>query len=320
MAKAKQAQQTSVSSVAASAEPSTLDGSITNEELAEQVIEGVRSAQVTAEDLRELRLRFAKLKKNEDILGYRRDQWERFCKEKLGMPAQTARRWIRETCKAIGTPTPGSKHDGSAKRAKNGSPPPWSAKTPDGTLVEVARSAAQKAVRDGDEQAGIYWIKQLYLAGRKVWKALAIFAVEEIGIADLSVKTHVLEHEKLAALCKDERHSDLLHVITAMTICCRAKKCRAADDAAIWYNEHPTYTMPTPQEAKHLAKADLPQPTIEDKVYDRHTTKGRRMGRKMEHFKDKGAALKNKSDVVPFIPPAPTKSCPHCGGTGKVKA
>ena len=299
------------------AEPSKKDGSITNEELARKVIDGVRLAKLTAEDLLELRYRFAKLKKNEGILGYHRDEWEKFCKEKLGMSPQTARRWIRETCNAIGRPTPGSKHDGSKKRT--GALPPWSVKTPDGTPVDVARSAAQKAVRDGDEQAGTYWIKQLYFADRKVWKALSIFAVEEIGIADLSVKTHVLELEKLAEACKDERNSDLLHVITAMTICCRAKKCRAADDAAIWYNEHPTFTMPTPDEVKNLAKADLPQPTIDDKVFDRHTTRGRKMGRGMEHFKAEGAQLNNKSDVIPFVPPF-SKPCPHCGGTGKVAA
>lgn len=313
--KAKATQNEAVSNIA---EPSKTDGSITNEELAQKVIDGVRLAKLTAEDSLELRDRFAKLKKNEDILGYQRNQWEKFCKEKLGMSAQTARRWIRETCKAIGRPTPGSKHDGSKKRSR--ALPPWTAKTPDGTLVDVARSAAQKAVRDGDEQAGIYWIKQLYLADRKVWKALSIFAIEEIGIADLSVKTHVLELEKLAEACKDERNSDLLHVITAMTICCRAKKCRAADDAAIWYNEHPTFTMPTPEEVKNLAKTDLPQPTIDDKVFDRHTTKGRKMGRGMEHFKAEGAQLQNKSNVIPFVPPTPTKSCPRCGGTGKVEA
>lgn len=328
MAKKKKASQNDL--VADTAEPSTLDGSITNEELAQQVIEGVRSAKLTAEELRELRERFAKLKKTENIFGYHHNQWEKFCEEKLAMSSQTARRWIRETCNAIGVPTPGSKHDGSANRrdadgnriTKDGKPfplPPWTTKTPDGTLVDVARSAAQKAVRAGDEQAGIYWIKQLYFADRKVWKALSIFAVEEIGIADLSVKTHILELEQLAQACKDERNSDLLHVITAMTICCRAKKCRAADDAAIWYNEHPTFTMPTPQEVNNLAKTDLPRPTIDDKVFDRHTTKGRKMGRGMEHFKTEGAQLQNKSNVIPFVPPT-SVPCPHCSGTGRLAA
>jgi len=65
MAIAKQARQTSVSSPKASAEPSKVDGSITNEELAQKVIDGVQSAKLTAEDLYELRNRFKKLKKTD---------------------------------------------------------------------------------------------------------------------------------------------------------------------------------------------------------------------------------------------------------------
>jgi len=315
MAKKKKASQNEP--VANTLEPSKTDGSVTNEELAQKVIDGVQSAKLTAEDLLELRDRFAKLKKAENIVGYQRNQWEKFCKEKLGMSAQKARRWLRETCKAIGTPTPGSKHDGSKKR--KGLSPPWSAKTPDGTLVDVARSAAHKAVRDGDEQAGVYWMRQLYFAGRDVWKALSIFATEDVGLADLSVKTHVLELQKLAENCKDERNSDLLHVIQAMQICCRAKKSRAADDAAIWFNEHPTFNPPTPQETAALNSEGLPRPAIDDKVYDRHTTVGRHKKRGMEHFKNEGAQLRNESEVMPFIAPKDTP-CPHCDGTGRLAA
>ncbi len=162
-------------------------------------------------------------------------------------------------------------------------------------------------------------MRQLYLADRDVWKALSIFATEDVGLADLSVKTHVLELQRLAENCKDERNSDLLHVIQAMQICCRAKKSRAADDAAIWFNENPTFTPPTPQETDELNTDGLPQPTIDDKVFDRHTTKGRKMGRGMEHFKAEGAQLQNKSNVIPFMPPT-SVPCPHCGGTGRLAA
>jgi hypothetical protein len=320
------------SALIVSTEPDRTSGSslqdMEDKALANIVIEGEKKARLSGAALLELRRRFDNLKGKQTILGYRKGQWIKFCNEFLKLSDRQARRLIDLT----GEPSPGDKHDGSANRTmkdadgnritKDGKPfppPPWTAKTPDGTPVDLARSAAQKAVRDGDEQAGIYWIKQLYFADRKVWKALSIFAVEEIGIADLSVKTHVLELERLAEDCKDERNSDLLHVITAMTICCRAKKCRAADDAAMWYNEHPTFTMPTPQEVENLAKTDLPQPTIDDKVFDRHTTKGRKMGRGMEHFKAEGAQLQNKSNVIPFTPPTDVP-CPHCGGSGRVAA
>lgn len=315
------------------AEPSKVDGSITNEELAQKVIDGVRFARSTAEELLELRNRFAKLKKNEDILGYRCNQWEKFCKEKLGMPPQTARRWIRETCKAIGEQTPGSKHDGSASRVYKHGVAPWH-HTPDGTTVDVARSAAQKAVRDGDENAGVYWIRQLFFVGYDVWKALAIFAVEDIGMADLSVRSHVLELAKAAEICKPrdhrpgfecvetgcKKHPDLLCAIEAMMICCRANKCRSADEAAIWFRENSTYKPPTPEETAALDRDDLEKPIIPDKVFDQHTAEGsRRLKRGMDHFKQEASQLKNKADIVPFTPPK-DMACPHCRGTGRLAA
>src|ERR1700688_4813939 len=282
MAKKKKASQNEA--VANTAEPSKTDGSITNEELAQRVIDGVRLAKLTAEDLLDLRQRFAKLKKNEDILGYRRNEWEKFCKERLGMPPSKARRWIRETCASIGVPTPGSKHDGSGKRIYSHGAAPWF-HTADGTVVDVARSAAQKAVRDGDENVGVYWMRQLFFVGYDVWKALIIFAVEDVGIADLSVRDHLLALMQAADRCKpkDHRpdlqcvkdacknHPDLLCVIEAMQICCRAQKCRAADDAAIWLRENPTYKPPTPEETAALNRDDLAKPVIDDKVIDRHT-------------------------------------------------
>ncbi|MGO9087922.1 MAG: hypothetical protein ACLQBK_22110 [Candidatus Sulfotelmatobacter sp.] len=326
---AKKIKATQNEAVETTAEPSKTDGSITNEELARKVIDGVRLAKLTAEDLLELRQRFAKLKKNGDILGYHRNEWEKFCDEKLGMTPSKARRWIRDTCNAIGMPTPGSKHDGSKHRQY--SPAPWH-HTPCGEKVDVARSAAQKAVRDGDENTGGYWIRQLYFAGYDVWKALGNFASEDVGIADLSVKTHVLELKQLADMCKSKdhrptlqcvddkckNHSDLLCVLEAMQICCRAQKCRAADEAELFYRENPTYKPPTPEETAALDRDDVPKPAIDDKVFDKHTAKGSKMGRGIDHFKTESSQLKNKSNVIPFTPP--TTACPHCGGTGRVAA
>jgi len=318
--------------VANTSEASKTDGSITNEELAKKVIDGIQSAKLTAKDLLELRERFRDLKKKGDILGYRHNEWGKFCKEQLQMTPSMAQRWIREACKALGKPTPGSKHDGSGKRGYSHGAAPWF-HTADGTVVDIARSAAQKAVRDGDEAKGSYWMRQLYFVGYDVWKALIIFAVEDVGIGDLSVRDHVLGLMQAADRCKpkDHRpdlkcikdacknHPDLLCVIEAMQICCRAQKCRAADEAAIWYRENPTYKPPTPEETAALNSDDLPPPTIDDKVFDRHTTKGRKIGRGMEHFKAEGAQLQNKSNVIPFTPPTDVP-CPHCSGTGRMAA
>lgn len=179
-------------------------------------------------------------------------------------------------------------------------------------------------------------MRQLYFAGSNVGKALAIFVSEEIGLADTEVWGHVKDMLALADRCKPDHvpkaeclaggdescenrggHPDLLHYNNAMMLCCRAPKLRAADNAAIWLRTH-TFNPPTPEEVKVATEtAKTTPPVIPDKVYDKHTSEGRRRGRGMEHFLTEGAALQNKSDVLDFQPP---KLCPHCGGTGRVAA
>lgn len=314
------------SSTATATEPDTMSGSLSkvdNQTLASIVMEGVKKERLSGFALLELRRRFAGLKDEETVLGYRKGQWTKCCREYLKISDRQARRLIEST----GEEGPAAKHDGSAIRAANAVSaassvetlsdpataetssrnarllPPWMAKTPDGTPVEVANSAVQKAVRDGDEVAAVYWIRQLYFAERKVWKKLHIIAAEDIGLADLSVKTHVLELEHMAEKCKDDRNSDLLHLVLATMICCRAKKSRAVDNAILWFNEHSTWKPPDQEEIEFLAKSNLPQPAIPDKVYDMHTGKGRKLRRGMDHFKTVAAKLTNESDVAPFSPP-----------------
>ena len=57
------------------------------------------------------------------------------------------------------------------------------------------------------------------------------------------------------------------------------------------------------EETAALNTDDLPQPAIPDRVYDKHTTEGRKRGRGMDHFKQEASQLNNKSEVVPFTPP-----------------
>lgn len=204
--------------------------------------------------------------------------------------------------------------------------PFYCAKTVHDFNVDVAASAAQKAVRDGDEGNGCYWIRELYwtnyqkLSSINIWKKLFIFYGEEIGLADLSLPKEIIELERkanealekhlkdfahMAEKAKDGRHSDLLYVINAMMLLCRAKKSRAADNAILWFEENPTYVPPTPEKIEYYATADLPTPVIPDKVYDKHTAKGRKMKRGLDHFLKEAAVLANESNVAGFQAPAP---------------
>jgi hypothetical protein len=194
--------------------------------------------------------------------------------------------------------------------------PVYCAKTPHDWDVDVAISGAHKSVRLGDENNAIYWIKELYYTNAEgrcninIWKQVHIYACEDIGLADMTVKTHILELELIAEKCKDNRQSDLMMVIEAVLICCRAKKSRAADNAIIWFNhKNPTYRPPMREEIVVIAKTNQPKPVLPDDspIYDRHTAKGRQMGRKgkagIEHFLKEGAKLENESSIPDFQAP-----------------
>jgi len=81
--------------------------------------------------------------------------------------------------------------------------------------------------------------------------------------------------------------------------------------------EHPTYKPPTPEEVV-TASENTVQPPIPDKVYDMHTTEGRKRKRGMQHFKEVASKLTNESTVPGFVAPI-VMACPHCNGTGRVK-
>ena len=142
-----------------------------------------------------------------------------------------------------------------------------------------------------------------------------------LALADRCKPDHVPKAECLAGgdeSCENSGgHPDLLHYNSAMMLCCRAPKLRAADNAAIWFRTR-TFNPPTPEEVKAATeKAKTAPPAIPDKVYDKHTTEGRKLGRGLEHFLKEGASLQNKSDVQDFQPP---KICPTCHGTGRLTA
>jgi hypothetical protein len=103
-----------------------------------------------------------------------------------------------------------------------------------------------------------------------------------------------------------------------MLLVCRAKKSRAADNANVWFEQNQTYVPPTPEEIKHYESDDLPTPVIppDSKIYDKHTARGRKMGRGLEHFLKEAAVLKNESDVAPFQAPVvhPEKPFPTESG------
>ena len=147
-------------------------------------------------------------------------------------------------------------------------------------MYEVT-SSLQKTIRRGLEDEAIYWsieLEQKFY--NHLWNRLVIISSEDIGTADNSIAVLVsnLRINYLEARKKDkgERFLFLFHAVQAM---CRAKKNRDADETAHHYY------------IKHIINGEALD--IPDYAFDKHTLKGKRMGRDTIHFWSEGVQVSN---------------------------
>ena len=159
--------------------------------------------------------------------------------------------------------------------------------TPGGYLNSEVTSAMQKCIRRGLEEDALFWATELDNAGygAYVFKRLRIIASEDIGIADPTVCVQVRTlwenwKEQKKNNHEDRSFAERLFLVHAVLICVRAKKSRITDHSLIVMYE-----------------GKRPQRHIPDVALDMHTTKGRKMGRGVDHFFDEGSKLANKSKL-----------------------
>jgi replication-associated recombination protein RarA len=148
-------------------------------------------------------------------------------------------------------------------------------------------SAMQKSIRRGLERESLYWATELDLTGygEYVWKRLRIMASEDVGLADSNVAVQVralyenwLQARKNKA---DKSNCDRLFLTHAVLILVRAPKSRIVDHSLIV-----TY------------EGERPKREIPDWALDKHTGRGRAMGRGAKHFFDVGGQLRNRARLV----------------------
>lgn len=158
--------------------------------------------------------------------------------------------------------------------------------TPGGYKCEEVASALQKCIRRGLESAALYWATELDLAGfgEYVWKRLRIISSEDIGAANPAITIEIRAlYENWKDLRKkgDARHApERLFLVDAVIRLSRSTKSREVDHALIVHYE-----------------GQRPKQPIPDFALDRHTSRGRRLGRGYAHFFDEGAKLYPKSST-----------------------
>jgi len=162
-------------------------------------------------------------------------------------------------------------------------------KTPGGYVMGEVASALQKAIRRGDERGALFWATEIDLAGYAgyAWKRLRIISSEDVGLADTgaAIAVRVLyENWKEQKAKKDDNPGFArVFLIHAVMVLVRAPKSRMLDHVLMVMYE-----------------GDRPRLEVPDYALDKHTVRGRRMGRGLDHFFDEAAHLERATLPDPY--------------------
>jgi hypothetical protein len=140
-------------------------------------------------------------------------------------------------------------------------------------------SALQKAIRRSQPHEALYWAVELDRSGYGAWcfKRLRVIASEDVGLADPGVASEV---RALYENWREEREKKTgeggLFLAHAVLRLATTKKSRLVAQALVY------------QASDHVDRLDVP-----DEALDRHTLRGRRMGRGLEHFLDEASQVRD---------------------------
>jgi replication-associated recombination protein RarA len=155
-------------------------------------------------------------------------------------------------------------------------------------LSEVA-SAFQKSIRRGLEQEALYWGTELDMSnyGEYAWKRMKIMCSEDVGLAEPllpAVIESLYQNWVVQRKKKDQKYApERLFFVHAILLLVRAKKSRIVDHALMVFYE-----------------GKRPQKDIPDYALDKHTLKGKRMGRSWDYFFEEGIKLENRAGLEDY--------------------
>lgn len=169
--------------------------------------------------------------------------------------------------------------------------------TKNGHPFGESASALQKCIRRGLEEEAMYWALEFALAGfhAYLWKRLVVIVTEDIGganpnlvqtIVGLSAHIHVLLKDGgVKKRAKGDKY-DLCILGYVILDMARSPKSRESDDFV-----------------NHVLRSRRVDGPIEvpDFALDKHTDRGRKMGRGVEHFWKEGAKLNNEAYTSEYV-------------------
>lgn len=147
--------------------------------------------------------------------------------------------------------------------------------TAGGHPLDEAASALQKCIRRGMLLDSLYWAQELESKFHNfLWKRLVIISHEDVGMANPNAVLFVETCRQQFYMMRSEHHKAFsLPVINAVQYLVESPKTRMADHLySLMYQSD--------------FKVDVP-----DFALDKHTRRGRHMGRGMDHFYMEGAVI-----------------------------
>ncbi len=164
---------------------------------------------------------------------------------------------------------------------------PWSKiKTRNGYAAEEVISSMQKAVRRADEELACRFAYELYISSPqmllKMWRRILVMSVEDIGMGDPNAAVVV---NNLYQMSKEYEYADgdqPMYFVHALRYLCKCKKDRSSDLLK-------NIVIKTTAQGTH--------PEIMDVALDKHTPRGRAMGRDSFHFFHEGSKVTPELEV-----------------------
>lgn len=153
-----------------------------------------------------------------------------------------------------------------------------------GYPLDELTSALQKDIRRGNIEQAVFWAQELESRFWKyLWKRLQTISHEDIGPANPQAAMYTYTMWQQYQEARDNGNVDLCAfiVINTVTALCISKKCRTADHL-IWL----IYCNPD-------AKFEIP-----DYALDKHTERGRKKGRTIQHFMEVGAQISPANEAL----------------------
>ena len=164
---------------------------------------------------------------------------------------------------------------------------PWArTKTRNGLNGDEVISALQKSIRRGKERDACEFAYEMYITSpqfeEKLWRRLLAISVEDIGMGNTNAPIFINALNQMRKEFQYNEADRAMFFVHAIRYLCQSEKDRSSD-------------LLKNIIIKNFAMGYVPE--IPDIAFDKHTTRGKKMGRGSEHFLNEASIVMPQKKV-----------------------